>query len=56
VCEQVYQNSIYPRVGVARDPKTGRFVGEDSNWDMGHKPGYEFWKHQESARQRGISR
>ncbi len=25
-------------------------------WDMGHKPGYEFWKHQESAQSRDITR
>ncbi len=28
--------------------------GDD--WVMGHKPGFEFWKHQESAARRGISR
>ena len=28
----------------------------DEPWDMGHKPGYEFWKHQKSAKERGISR
>lgn len=28
----------------------------DDPWDMGHKPGYEFRKHQKSARERGISR
>jgi predicted ribonuclease toxin of YeeF-YezG toxin-antitoxin module len=25
-------------------------------WDMGHKPGFEFRKHQQSAQERGISR
>ena len=31
-------------------------MDKDKPWDMGHKPGYEFWKHQESAQQRGITR
>jgi predicted ribonuclease toxin of YeeF-YezG toxin-antitoxin module len=35
---------------------TGQFMSPDEPWDMGHKPGYEFRKHQESARARGISR
>ncbi len=31
-------------------------MGKDQPWDMGHKPGYEFRKHQQSARERDISR
>lgn len=42
--------------GRVRDPVSGRYMSKDQPWDMGHKPGYEFRKHQESARQRGISR
>lgn len=42
--------------GVVRDWRTGEIINKDDPWHMGHKPGYEFWKHQESARQRGISR
>ncbi len=29
---------------------------KDKPWDMGHKLGYEFTKHQKSAEQQGISR
>lgn len=39
-----------------RDPKTKEEIKPDDEWDMGHKPGYEFRKHQESARQRDIDR
>lgn len=39
-----------------RDPVTGRYMSKDQAWDMGHKSGYEFYKHQESAKERGISR
>lgn len=42
--------------GRVRDPLTGRLMSKDQPWDMGHKPGYEFYKHQESAIQRGIDR
>ncbi|MFY1672755.1 HNH/ENDO VII family nuclease [Plantactinospora sp. WMMB334] len=41
--------------GRVRDPLTGRVLNR-SRWDMGHKPGYEFRKHQASARLRRISR
>lgn len=42
--------------GRVRDPLTNKTINRDDEWDMGHKPGYEFRKHQESARERGISR
>ncbi|KNH21016.1 type IV secretion protein Rhs [Priestia megaterium] len=31
-------------------------MNKEEPWDMGHKPGYEFRKHQKSAQERGISR
>ena len=42
--------------GRVRDSVTGQFMSKDKPWDMGHKPGYEFKKHRESAIQRGIDR
>ncbi|WP_313592393.1 PAAR-like domain-containing protein [Agrobacterium cavarae] len=42
--------------GKVFDPDTGVEIKPTDRWDMGHKPGYEFWKHQESAQGRGISR
>ncbi|WP_318260964.1 GH-E family nuclease [Selenomonas sp. WCT3] len=42
--------------GEVRDPLTGKIIHEGKSWDVGHKPGYEFWKHQQSAAERGISR
>lgn len=38
------------------DPITKRVMDKSEPWDMGHKPGYEFRKHQQSAENRGISR
>ena len=42
--------------GRVRDPVTGRYMSKNAPWHMGHKPGFEFRKHQQSARERGISR
>ena len=55
VRDEVWKNAqdAHNRV---RDPGSGRYMSKDQPWDMGHKPGYEFVKHQESARMRGISR
>ena len=53
--EQVWENAKDSR-GQVKDPLTKRIINADDNWDMGHKPGYEFRKHQKSAQIRGISR
>ena len=53
--DEVWQNAKDEH-GRVRDPVTGRYMSKDQAWDMGHKPGYEFYKHQESAKERGISR
>ncbi len=31
-------------------------MNKDEPWDKGHKPGYEFRKHQLSSMERGITR
>ncbi|MGG5259334.1 GH-E family nuclease [Phycicoccus avicenniae] len=56
VRDKVWQNAIEPATGRVRDKLTGRFMSKDSPWDMGHKEGFEFRKHQASAESRGISR
>jgi RHS repeat-associated protein len=42
--------------GEVRDPVSEQIMKKDESWDMGHKPGFEFRKHQQSAQERGISR
>lgn len=42
--------------GEVKDPLTGNVLNKDEPWDMGHKSGYEFRKHQKSAQERGITR
>jgi predicted ribonuclease toxin of YeeF-YezG toxin-antitoxin module len=56
VRDQVWNDAIEASTGRVRDPVTGRFMSRDGPWDMGHKPGYEFRKHQGSAADRGIDR
>ena len=53
--DQVWENAKDEH-GRVRDPVTGKYMSKDNPWDMGHKPGYEFKKHQESAKERDISR
>ncbi len=55
VRDQVF-DSAKDSQGLVRDPLTGDVIDPDEPWDMGHKPGYEFRKHQKSAAERGISR
>ncbi|GAB2024485.1 hypothetical protein OfM1_05560 [Lactovum odontotermitis] len=54
VRDQVWSNA--EEAGPVLDPLTKMPIDPDEPWDMGHKPGYEFWKHQQSAAERGISR
>ncbi|WP_283949355.1 MULTISPECIES: SpvB/TcaC N-terminal domain-containing protein [Sulfurimonadaceae] len=56
VRDKVWDNATDSKTGRVRDPKTGQFMSKEKSWDMGHKPGYEFRKHQKSAEERGISR
>jgi predicted ribonuclease toxin of YeeF-YezG toxin-antitoxin module len=55
VRDEVWENAKGPD-GSVRDSLTGQVMSKDEAWDMGHKPGYEFRKHQQSAAERGISR
>lgn len=42
--------------GKVKDPLTGQEMDKSQPWDMGHKPGFEFRKHKESAKEREITR
>lgn len=55
VREKVWENARNAD-GEVRDPLTGEAISPNEPWDMGHREGYEFRKHKESARRRGISR
>jgi predicted ribonuclease toxin of YeeF-YezG toxin-antitoxin module len=55
VREKAWEDAKGPD-GKVRDPVTNKEMKFDEAWDMGHKPGYEHWKHQESASGRNLSR
>lgn len=56
VRETVWEQAKAQGGGIVRDPLTGQEIHFEDAWDMGHKPGYEFRKHQMSAQRRGITR
>ena len=57
VRDQVWDNAAKNSPdGQVRDPTTNQAMSKDKPWDMGHRPGYEFRKHQKSAEERGIDR
>ncbi|HEX8499173.1 MAG TPA: GH-E family nuclease [Pyrinomonadaceae bacterium] len=53
--DRAWENAKGPD-GNVRDPHTNRIMDKNEPWDMGHRPGYEFRKHQQSAAERGIDR
>ena len=55
VKSQVWENAKNVK-GDVIDPVSGKFINSNELWDMGHKPGFEFRKHQQSAQNRSISR
>ena len=55
VRDQVWENARGAD-GHVRNPGNNEIMDPNKPWDMGHKPGYEFRKHQQSAIDRGISR
>lgn len=55
VREQVWENARAPD-GNVYDPITKEALDPNRPWDMGHKPGFEFRKHQQSAAERDLTR
>lgn len=69
-CDDIYSRPTHFRVGIRKkvweaaknedgkviDPVTGLEILETDVWHMGHKPGYEFKKHQISALKRKLTR
>lgn len=51
---KTWEDNREASTGQVRDPLTGRFMSKDKDWDMGHRPGHEFRKHRNSAKERGI--
>ena len=56
VRDKVWEANREASTGQVRDPLTGKFMSKNSPWDMGHKPGYEWWKFKDYARTNNLSR
>ena len=56
VRDQVWENAREESTGQVRDPLTGHFMSKNKPWDMGHKPGYEWWKFKQYAQENNLSR
>ena len=54
--DKAWGNAREPSTGQVRDPLTGRFMSPNRPWQMGHRPGYEFWKLQDYAADTNMSR
>ncbi len=55
VREEVWESAKGPD-GKVLDPVTGTEIISEQPWDLGHRPGFEFRKHQRSAMERAIDR
>ena len=49
-------NNAKDEHGRVRAPVTECYVSKEQVRNMGHKPGFELYKHQTGSRERGISR
>jgi len=56
VPEKVWAQALKDGNGKVLSPSKTEIKNFEDPWVMGHKPKYEFWKHQRSAAERGISR
>jgi Domain of unknown function (DUF4157)/HNH/ENDO VII superfamily nuclease with conserved GHE residues len=54
--EKVWANALGEGKGKVFSPSGKEIPNFKDSWIMGHKPKFEFWKHQRSAAERGISR
>ncbi|TMR89301.1 hypothetical protein EJK15_61440 [Nonomuraea basaltis] len=54
VRQKAWDLNMDPDTGLVHDPLAGAILDPDERWDMGHKPGFEFRKHRQSAIDRGI--
>lgn len=56
VRDKVWDQAQRKGKGVVRDPLTGKALGKNRPWDMGHKKSLEFRRLQKSAEKRGLTR
>jgi hypothetical protein len=49
VKDVVWENAVDPSTGLVTDPLSGQVMNRNAPWDMGHRPGMEFWKERDNA-------
>lgn len=49
VRDKVWDKAVDPETGLVKDPLTGTTINKSQPWDMGHRPGMEYWKERNNA-------
>jgi hypothetical protein len=49
VRDQAWANAVDSETGLVRDPLSGSVMNKAEPWDMGHRPGMEYWKERDYA-------
>ncbi|PCE23749.1 hypothetical protein BWP39_29150 [Paraburkholderia acidicola] len=49
VRDQAWANAVDEDTGLVSDPLTGSTMNSGERWDMGHRPGMEYWKERDNA-------
>lgn len=49
VRDDAWNDAVNPETGLVNDPLTNIVMNKDEPWDMGHRPGMEYWKERDNA-------
>ena len=49
VRDQVWNDAVDDSTGLVNDPLSGATMSKEEPWDMGHRPGMEYWKERDNA-------
>jgi RHS repeat-associated protein len=54
VRDEVWADAVDSETGLVRDPLSGAEMNQEEAWDMGHRPGMEYWKERDNAINRWL--
>ena len=49
VRDEVWNDAVDDSTGLVKDPLSGATMNKNDPWDMGHRPGMEYWKERDNA-------
>lgn len=49
VRDEVWGNAVEGATGLVKDPMSDNVMNKAEPWDMGHRPGVEYWKERDNA-------